>query len=420
MAESPIATTDMAESPVATTDMAEFPVATTDDHSAAEIQHSESDLGEKESLVDPDRSGDGRQAAAAGEEHTSDLLLLLLRRRLHAELRKLREVVKAELDRDARLARLILLSLLLALAMPILLWFSAGEPLLLVWRLSLLLSAYFFLCAALLFVTKGLLAVVVDFSYGALLAYFADHVFSPRVGMVVIFLNSISTAGLAGYALAERRQSDGAERSTDEIPTLSHDKEEYADCCRITLAMLSFLVLVAPTVFIAWELLWHIADYPVDEIVGDLSIVVMLYVLCFTLLITQQLLLRGALIGVENHMYTIITVFLVVAALPLFFSIVIGDVAAMVVFWIGILALTVFFGYRLRLYSSYQQHKVVMMRPDDKLDDQKQELTKGKDTSADDDHEPADASSSFSPRPSAPSPPAAGSPPTFTRSSLSY
>jgi hypothetical protein len=143
---------------------------------------------------------------------------------------------------------------------------------------------------------------------------------------------------------------------------LSHAKEEYADCCRITLAMLSFLVLVAPTVFIAWELLCHIADYPVDEIVGDLSIVVMLYVLCFTLLITQQLLLRGALIGVENHMYTIITVFLVVAALPLFFSIFFGDVAAMVVFWIGILALTVFFGYRLRLYSSYQQHKVVMMR----------------------------------------------------------
>ncbi|EEC68585.1 hypothetical protein OsI_36930 [Oryza sativa Indica Group] len=391
--------------------MAESPVATTDDHSAAaEIQHF--DLGGKASLVAADhRSGDGTQAAAAaaaaGEEHyTSDLL----HRRIHAELRKLREVEQAERERDARSARLILLSLLFALAMPILLWFSAGEPLLLVWRLSLLLTAYFFLCAALLFVTKGLLAVVVDFSYGALLAYFADHVFSPRVGMVVIFLNSISTAGLAGYALAERRQSDGTERSADKIPTLSPDKQEYADCCRITLAMLSFLVLVAPTVFIAWELLWHIADYPVEEILGDLSIVLMLYVFCFMLLI-----------GEANQLYTIIAVFLVVAALPLFFSIVFGDVAAMLVFWIGILALTVFFGYLLRLYSSYQQHKVVaMMRPDDKLDEQKQELAKGKDTSADDDHEPVGASSSFSPRPSAPSPPAAGSPPTFTRSSLSY
>uniref|UniRef100_A0A0E0MHX7 Uncharacterized protein n=1 Tax=Oryza punctata TaxID=4537 RepID=A0A0E0MHX7_ORYPU len=383
--------------------MAESPVATTDDHSAAaEIQHS--DLGEKASLVDPDRSGDGRQAAVAGEEHTSDL-------RLPAEPRKLREVESAEWDRDARSARLILLSLLLALAMPILLWLSAGEPLLLVWRLSLLLSAYFFLCAALLFVTKGLFAVVVDFSYGALLAYFADHVFSPRVGMVVIFLNSISTAGLAGYALAERSQIDGTERSADEIPTLSHDKEEYARCCRITLAVLFSLVLVAPTVFVAWELLWHIADYPVDEIVGDLSFVVMLCVLCFTLFTTQQLLLRGALIGEENHLSTLITAFLVVAALPLVFSILFGDVSAMVVFWIGILALTVFFGYRLRLYSSCQQRKYMMMRPDDKVDNQNQELAKNKNTPADDDHEPMVAPSSSSPRSSAPLPPAAGSPP---------
>lgn len=112
-------------------------------------------------------------------------------------------------------------------------------------------------------------------------------------------------------------------------------------------------MLVAPTVFVAWELIsWWltIADFPVDEIVGDLSIVVMFYVFCFLLLLIEE----------ESHFYTIIAVFLVVAALPLFFSIVFGDVAAMVVSWIGVLALTVLLGYRLRLYSSYQQHKVMM------------------------------------------------------------
>ncbi|EAZ19198.1 hypothetical protein OsJ_34739 [Oryza sativa Japonica Group] len=203
---------------------------------------------------------------------------------------------------------------------------------------------------------------------------------------------------MAGHALAERRQSGGAERSADEIPALSHDKEEYARCCRITMAVLSSLMLVAPTVFVAWELIsWWltIADFPVDEIVGDLSIVVMFYVFCFLLLLIEE----------ESHFYTIIAVFLVVAALPLFFSIVFGDAAAMVVSWIGVLALTVLLGYRLRLYSSHQQHKVMMMmRSDDKLNDQKQELAKGKDTPADDNHEPVDASS-------VPSPPAAGSPP---------
>ncbi|XP_066161684.1 uncharacterized protein [Oryza sativa Japonica Group] len=349
--------------------------------------------------VTDDRSGDRRKAAAAGEEHTSDDLLLLLRRRLLDELRRLREAEKAERERDARSARLILLSLLLAVATPVLLWLSAGgEPLLLVWRLSLLLTAYFFLCAALLSLTTGLFALAVDFSYGALLAYFAGHAITPRVGMVVVFLNSVSAAAMAGHALAERRQSGGAERSADEIPALSHDKEEYARCCRITMAVLSSLMLVAPTVFVAWELIsWWltIADFPVDEIVGDLSIVVMFYVFCFLLLLIEE----------ESHFYTIIAVFLVVAALPLFFSIVFGDAAAMVVSWIGVLALTVLLGYRLRLYSSHQQHKVMMMmRSDDKLNDQKQELAKSKDTPADDNHEPVDASS-------VPSPPAAGSPP---------
>uniref|UniRef100_A0A0D3HPN9 Transmembrane protein n=1 Tax=Oryza barthii TaxID=65489 RepID=A0A0D3HPN9_9ORYZ len=368
--------------------MAESPVATVTDDST-EILHSE--MGEKASLADADRSGDRRKAAAAGESHTSDDLLLL-RRRLLDELRKLREAEKAERERDARSARLILLSLLLAVATPVLLWLSAGgEPLLLVWRLSLLLTAYFFLCAALLSLSRGLFTLAVDFSYGALLAYFA--------GLVVVFLNSVSAAAMAGHALAEHRQSDGAKRSADEIPTLSHDKEEYARCCRITMAVLSFLMLVAPTVFIAWELIsWWltIADFPVDEIVGDLSIVVMFYVFCFLLLLIEE----------ESHFYTIIAVFLVVAALPLFFSIVFGDVAAMVVSWIGILALTVLLGYRLRLYSSYQQHKVMMMtRSDDKLDDQKQELAKSKDTPADDNHEPVDASSVPSPPPSAGSPP---------------
>jgi hypothetical protein len=305
--------------------------------------------------VTDDRSGDRRKAAAAGEEHTSDDLLLLLRRRLLDELRRLREAEKAERERDARSARLILLSLLLAVATPVLLWLSAGgEPLLLVWRLSLLLTAYFFLCAALLSLTTGLFALAVDFSYGALLAYFAGHAITPRVGMVVVFLNSVSAAAMAGHALAERRQSGGAERSADEIPALSHDKEEYARCCRITMAVLSSLMLVAPTVFVAWELIsWWltIADFPVDEIVGDLSIVVMFYVFCFLLLLIEE----------ESHFYTIIAVFLVVAALPLFFSIVFGDAAAMVVSWIGVLALTVLLGYRLRLYSSHQQHKVMMM-----------------------------------------------------------
>ncbi|KAF0920561.1 hypothetical protein E2562_035670 [Oryza meyeriana var. granulata] len=194
----------MAESPIVTAS------APTDDHSdtfpassAAEIQHEDptSGLGVEASLVDSNRSGDGRQAAAG--EHTSHLLLP------RAELRKLREVDNQERDADARV----------------------------------------------LFVTKSLCVVVVNFSYGALLAYFADHVFGARIGMVVVYLNPVFTAGLAGYALAERRRSDGTERSADNFPVFSEEEEEYAS----NFVFFSGAMISLPC-NIARVLLWHLAD----------------------------------------------------------------------------------------------------------------------------------------------------------------
>ncbi|KAF0920565.1 hypothetical protein E2562_035674 [Oryza meyeriana var. granulata] len=144
--------------------------------------------------------------------------------------------------------------------MPIVLLCSRGEPLLLVWRLSLLLSAYFFLCASVLFVTKSLGMVIVNFSYGALLAYFADHIFGARIGMVVVYLNSVFTAGLAGYALAEHRRRDGTERSADNVPVFSKEEEEYASNIVFFSAAMISVGLIVPTVYIAWVLLWHLAD----------------------------------------------------------------------------------------------------------------------------------------------------------------
>jgi hypothetical protein len=140
--------------------------------------------------------------------------------------------------------------------MPILLWLSAGEapaPLL-VWRLSLLLSTYFFLCANVLFVTKSFCAIVVDIYFGALLAYYADHVFGTRIGTVTIYLNSIFTAAFAGYALAERRRSDDTEQSADNVPAFAdEEEEEYARAVLISsAAVISITLLFLPPMFLGW------------------------------------------------------------------------------------------------------------------------------------------------------------------------
>uniref|UniRef100_A0A0E0BLX9 Uncharacterized protein n=1 Tax=Oryza glumipatula TaxID=40148 RepID=A0A0E0BLX9_9ORYZ len=301
--------------------MAESPVATT------EIQHS--DLGEKASLV-------AAAAAAAGEEHehhTSDLLRRRAIRLRRAELSKLSE--DPERDRRDREATLIVLTLLLALVMPILFWLSAGEtpaPLL-VWRLSLLLSTYFFLCANVLFVTKSFCAIVVDVYFGVLLAYYADHVLGTRIGTVTIYLNSIFTAAFAGYALAERRRSDGTEQSADNVPAFAdEEEEEYARAVLISSAAVITITLLFPTAYVSWMILCPYAT-TVEDVLRDLSYTILAYLFFATTLVTRHL-LRGALLG-DGRFYVFIVVFSIITVLPLFFAGIFGDVAGIVVIWLG-------------------------------------------------------------------------------------
>ncbi|XP_006645952.3 uncharacterized protein LOC102708488 [Oryza brachyantha] len=319
------------------------------------------------------------QVAAAEIQHYGDLL----------RLRKPSEVDGPGRDRKDWEHKLVLMLVLLVAAMPILLWCSRGEPLLLVWRLSLLLTAYFFLCANVLFVTKALFAVVVDFSYGALLAYFAHNVFGPRIGMVLVHLNSVLAAGMAGLALAERRRSDGTERAADNVPVFSDKEEEYASNFVIFSALMISLVLTVPTVYIAWVFLFHLADYTVDGIIGDLSYVIMSYLFFWTIFLTHHL-LRGALINEDNHFYTFLITGSAVAASPLLVSIIFdSNVAATVVLWLGVELLTVFFGYCLAVYSFYKHKRsqLIVSTPD-KLDEQNnveslQELAESKDAPVD-------------------------------------
>ncbi|XP_052136863.1 uncharacterized protein LOC127755244 [Oryza glaberrima] len=332
-----------------------------------EIQHS--DLGEKASLV--------AAAAAAGEEHerhTSDLLRRRAIRLRRAELSKLGE--DPERDRRDREATLIVLTLLLALAMPILLWLSAGEapaPLL-VWRLSLLLSTYFFLCANVLFVTKSFCAIVVDVYFGALLAYYADHVLGTRIGTVTIYLNSIFTAAFAGYALAERRRSDGTEQSADNVPAFADDEEEeYARAVLISSAAVISITLLFPTAYVSWMILCPYAT-TVEDVLRDLSYTILAYLFFATTLVTRHL-LRGALLG-DGRFYVFIVVFSIITVLPLFFAGIFGDVAGIVVIWLGIIALAVLFGYSVAIYSYYTQIQTMRSSqpPSEKADAEKKEL----------------------------------------------
>uniref|UniRef100_A0A0E0JYK1 Uncharacterized protein n=1 Tax=Oryza punctata TaxID=4537 RepID=A0A0E0JYK1_ORYPU len=320
-------------------------------------------------------AGIGGDKQRRAGRHTSDLLR-------RAELSKLSE--NPEMDRRAREAMLIILTLLLALVMPILLWLSAGETPLLVWRLSLLLTTYFFLCANMLFVTKCFCAVVVDFYFGALLAYFADHVFGPRIGTVTIYLSSIFAAGFAGYALAERRRSDGTERSADNVPSFAgEEEEEYARAVLISSVGVISMTLLVPTAYVAWMILWphtNIEDgYRVEDILRDLSYTILAYLFFSTTLVTRHL-LRGALLGEGGNFHIFLIAFAVITVLPFIFAAIFGDLAGIVVIWLGILVLTVLFGYCVGVYSCYNQ--IQKMRssssssqpPSEKVDAAKQEL----------------------------------------------
>jgi hypothetical protein len=64
--------------------------------------------------------------------------------------------------------------------------------------------------------------------------------------------------------------------------------------------------------------------------------------------------LRGALLG-DGRFYVFLVVFSITTVLPLFFAGIFGDVAGIVVIWLGIIALAVLFGYSVAIYSYYTQ-----------------------------------------------------------------
>ncbi|OEL21803.1 hypothetical protein BAE44_0017178 [Dichanthelium oligosanthes] len=163
---------------------------------------------------------------------------------------------------------LVLLTLVLAAATAAVLWRCRGEPLLVAWRLSLLLCLGSVLWMSFLSETMRPRAVFVRISYGALLACAADRLVSPNVGVVVVLLHTHFAAGLVGYALAERRQREGTERSVAAVVPVAktEDEEKRLRALRMLGCLVFSLPALGGSAFPAW-VVRHSAEYAVDGLV---------------------------------------------------------------------------------------------------------------------------------------------------------
>ncbi|KAK3133532.1 hypothetical protein QOZ80_6AG0537680 [Eleusine coracana subsp. coracana] len=250
---------------------------------------------------------------------------------------------------------LILLSQLLALAMLVVLWCSRSQPLLVVWLLSSMLC--FVMCLWTIFLADTMdLRVFIYNSYGILLAFCANMVLSPSIAALIAHFSTHFAACLLGYALADHRQREGTERAADLVPiTAKEEQEEFRQLLLWILSGLMASVLVFAILTELASLMWHAEDYRIEELVAIvLFLLSAASVLGIFFVAVMQL--RGSLISPLGFVFTCAYVGLVFA-FHLGFSMILGDVAAMVITWVACLGLTGFLGYSMSVLATYKQMK---------------------------------------------------------------
>ncbi|RCV43756.1 hypothetical protein SETIT_9G318900v2 [Setaria italica] len=164
-----------------------------------------------------------------------------------------------------RISCLLVLFLLLA---PFLLRRCTDRPLSVVSRICLL--------------TMGAFTVFRYVSHLPLLAFSITRTLSPFAGMAVLYLSTISTAGLCGSALAERRQRDGVEKSAAAVKI--NDKAD-----RTTPAMSAPLLSLACAVRVLW-MCFSIGPEDAVAAVFELSFMVIACLFSWTLFVDGCLL----------------------------------------------------------------------------------------------------------------------------------
>ncbi|CAL4989222.1 unnamed protein product [Urochloa decumbens] len=260
---------------------------------------------------------------------------------------------------------LLLLTALLVLAMPFVVWRSINQPELLLWRFSLLLCFCCIIWTRLLDVGMNLQTVLFIFSNSFLLALYADGVGDTGTGAVIAHLNSYLAVGILGYALAERRQRDGTEVSAAAAVARYPSDESKAENLLFFQTLGGLYIKLATlgfAAFVAW-LVWHRADFPVEQ----LSIYVFFPLSCILMLWIMYvggMLLQGALIQ-EPGLLSLLVYLFSVTFFSTMVSVLIGEIASMEFISLVMLGFPGFLGYSLSVYTSFKLRLKLQLKVDE-------------------------------------------------------
>jgi hypothetical protein len=246
---------------------------------------------------------------------------------------------------------LLIHSLVLAVTIPALLWYSGGDMLLAGWSLSLFAVTYLFHCICLFSNAATPLAkLFVALSYAGLFAFFVGTLLSSKLGMAIMYLESVVAAGLFGATLAQHRQSDGTEtaalvavataRATNKKPNPSNRKAVYR--------ILGFMALCYAPRFV-WLL---VVDSPARDVaIGMFGLIGFLQFFHISCVVGS---LNGAVFTDDSSVW-VIMYFAFVAILFITSCILGGEVVGVTVLWVCILASTAFLGYYHHVHASYEE-----------------------------------------------------------------
>jgi hypothetical protein len=210
--------------------------------------------------------------------------------------------------------------------------------------------SYLFFVIVLLSQTMSVFTVFRYVSHLPLLAFSVTRTLSPFAGMTVLYLSTISTAGLCGSALAERRQRDGAENSAAAAAAVKIN-DKAADRAT-TPAMSAPLLSLACAV----RVLWMCFSFgPEDAAVAVLELYVVIASLFSWTLYVDGCLLHCALFSGQTLGTLSVAgggvLYVMVFALGILF----GEAAAATVPWLTAMATAGLLGYTLTVYHQYKQ-----------------------------------------------------------------
>jgi hypothetical protein len=189
----------------------------------------------------------------------------------------------------------------------------------------------------------------VALSYAGLFAFFVGTLLSSKLGMVIMYLESVVAAGLFGATLAQHRQSNSTEtvalvavanaRAINKKPNPSNKKVVYY--------ILGFMALCyAPR--LVWLL---VVDSPVDVAVGLFGLIGFLQFFHISCVVGS---LNGAVFTNDSSVW-VIMYFAFVAILFITSYILGGEAVGVTVVWLCILASTAFLGYYHHVHVSYEE-----------------------------------------------------------------